>query len=354
MTDFVVLGSGSLARVVCYSLAASSARPIRVAVVGRKTATVEEICQVSRARAAIGESTAAFRAVTVPTWRPEELASVLARFVPDAVLLCASTQSPWEGVERPSAWTRFVARAGFGVTLPFHVELAETAARAAAASAPHSLFLNAAFPDAVNPVLAALRAPVFAGVGNVAVLAAAARAGLAGDGLEGELAVLAYHVHLHAPANAEDEALIYVDGLRVPATPLLAAQRRVNRREANQVTGLSAARTLLAAVGEDPVAAHLPGPAGLPGGYPVTIGARRIALRLPGGVTDQEAVQVNRRWAELDSVTVEGDRIRFTGAAAATLPAVCPGVPIEFPMADLAAVRLVLTQHRDRLRDTAG
>lgn len=350
MTDFVVLGSGSLARVVCYSLAAVAVRPIRVTVVGRNSATVEEICQVSRVRAATGSTPAAFQAVTVGTWRVEDLASVIASVAPAAVLLCASTQSPWEGGARPSAWTRFVSSAGFGVTLPFHVELAAVAARAVAEAAPHGLFLNAAFPDAVHPVLAALGLQVFAGIGNVAVLAAAARAVVP----SGDLAVLAHHVHLYAPTKPADEAHVYVDGVRVPGTPLLAAQHQVRRHEANQVTGLSAARTLLAAVADDPVPAHVPGPMGLPGGYPVTVGAGHIELRLPDGVTEEDAVATNSRWAELDSVTVTADRIRFTAAAAAVLPETCPDVPIEFPIADLAEVRAILAGHRDRLRSLAG
>ncbi|QUQ67035.1 hypothetical protein [Kutzneria sp. CA-103260] len=350
MTDFLVLGSGSLARVVCYSLAAVATRPIRVTVVGRDASVVGEIGQVSRVRAATGGNPVTFRGITLPTWRTEDLASVVAEVVPDAVLLCASTQSPWEGTARPSAWTEFTRRAGFGVTLPFHVELAEAAARAVAEAAPDSLFLNAAFPDAVNPVLSALGIPVFAGIGNVAVLAAAARARLAEDAEAGELAMLAHHLHLHAPANPDHEAVVYVAGKRVPAVPLLEAQRRVRRQEANQVTGLSAARTLFDVVGDATVHTHLPGPMGRPGGYPVTVGSRRIALRLPAGVTEDDAVAANQVWAEQDSVSVERDRIRFTGAAATMLPELGPDVPVEFPVRDLAEVRAALSRHRELLR----
>jgi hypothetical protein len=339
----VVVGSGGLARAVCYSLATLCPHPVRVLVLGRDPDRVAGLCFVAGTRAAVSGRPVRFTAGT-------DLAELADLPDLDGVLVCASSQSPWERRTRPSAWTALLGRAGFGLTLPFQAELALRAGRLLATRAPRPWLLNACFPDAVNPLLAGLGVPVLAGIGNVGLLAASAQAALGMSGQTG-LAMLAHHVHLHAPADGVPEALAWADGEPV-ADPgaLLAAQRDADRAELNHVTGHTAALVLTALLTGTPLDTHLPGPHGLPGGYPVRLHGPDLTLRLPSGVTEADAVAFNQNAALADGVVVDAGRVRFGPAATAELDQLAPAIAAGFPVGDLDSATAELGALRDRLR----
>ncbi|HET8683709.1 MAG TPA: potassium transporter TrkA [Micromonosporaceae bacterium] len=345
-----VLGSGSLAQAVCYGLGCAVAYPAEVVVVARSARPAADLCHVATVRAAISGHPVRFRPVVAALSDSDALAGVLDAARPAGVLLCASTQSPWERLTVPSAWTALVERAGFGLTLPLHAELALGVGRALATVSPRPWFLNACFPDAVNPVLAACGVPVLAGIGNVATLAAGLQAALrVAD--PGRLAVLAHHLHLHAPADPGDEARVWCDGTEVAEVgSLLAAQRAVSRLELNQVTGYAAALLLRDLLAGAEVATHVPGPEGRPGGYPVLIGPGRVALRLPPGVSEAEATAANQRWAALDGVALDAGRVVFGPVAEAHLRGLAPDLAGGFPLAEVATAAARLRELRDQLR----
>lgn len=168
-----VIGTGGLARAVCYALAAAT-QPVRVLVLGRDPVKTAEICWISGARA-IGTSDAppavTFQPVTVDLAAAGALAEALAEARPTAVLVAASRQSPWERINAPSAWTALIQRAGFGLTLPLQAVFAREAGRALAEHHPSGWLLNGCFPDAVNPALAGLGVAPLCGIGNVALTA---------------------------------------------------------------------------------------------------------------------------------------------------------------------------------------
>lgn len=349
----VLAGSGSLARSVCRSLAVAVRRPTDVAVVARSAGAVRDICFVAQARAALSGAPVRFTPVVVDLADPAALTGALTDIRPDGALLCASIQSPWERWDAPSAWTSLLDRAGFGVTLPLHAELAIDVGRALHRVRPDAWFLNACFPDAVNPVLAALGVPVLAGIGNVAILAASLQSALRLRRPD-ELHVLGHHLHLHAPARPEDEALVWRDGAPVAGVgTLLAAQRAISRPELNEVTGHAAALLLRGLLDGDEVLTNLPGPAGRPGGYPVRIGRLGVALRLPPGLTEARAVELNRHWSAADGVVVDGDRVAFGGPAAAALRPHLPDVADGFTVGGVLRVAAQLTEVRERLRKAA-
>ncbi|MCZ0991411.1 hypothetical protein O1M54_48450 [Streptomyces diastatochromogenes] len=177
-------------------------------------------------------------------------------------------QSPWEATRAPSAWTDLLSAGGFGIALPLHAVLARNVAQAIRSSRVPTLFVNACYPDAVNPLLHAEGLPVFCGVGNSATLAASLRAVLRPQAGE-RLRVLAHHAHLHAPADPADEARVWLDDRPVPHVgELLTAHRACSREELNAVTGHTAAVLAARLAAEQEVHADLPGPLGLPGGYP--------------------------------------------------------------------------------------
>ncbi|WP_431894786.1 hypothetical protein [Nonomuraea sp. bgisy101] len=344
MTELAVIGTGGLARAVCYALAVTGP-PARITVIGRDPARTAELCQVGMARAAIAGSGVTFRPVTDPL--PEALAAA----APAGVLLAASSQSPWESLSSPSAWTSLLRRGGFGLTLPFQAESAVRAGTALASASPGSWFVNACFPDAVNPVLAACGVPVLCGIGNAGLLAASLQTAL-GLPDQRELQVLAHHVHLYTPASPEDEARVWHQGRSLDDVgALLAAQRATSRTELNHVTGLTAARVLGCLLTGGDLDTSLPGPLGLPGGYPVRLAAGQLSLRLPPGLERAEAIAFNQRSALQDGVVVEGTRVTFGPAAREELARVAPDLAGGFHTADLESAAKAFTQLRDRLRD---
>src|SRR5205823_667349 len=140
---------------------------------------------------------------------------------------------------------------------------------------------------------------------NVGILAASLQAAL-GLPDQSRLRLLAHHAHLHPPRDGSDEAGAWLDGTPLPdVTALLATQRATDRTLLNRVTGLTAALVLSALLTGTTTDTHVPGPNGLPGGYPVRLAAGRVYLRLPAGVGEAEAIAFNQRAAERDGVRVE-------------------------------------------------
>ncbi|MEV1329717.1 potassium transporter TrkA [Micromonospora costi] len=345
-----VVGSGSLARSVCYSLAAAppaaaAAGPIRVTVLARGAAAndIARICQI---RAAVtGGDTVTFAAESL-----HDEADALARLQPGVLVCCASTQSPYEKTSSPSAWTNLIARAGFGVTLPLQAELVVRLARAVAEVSPRTVVVNGCFPDVVNPLLAALGAPVTCGIGNVSTLAACLSAAL-DHADQDDLAVLGHHVHLSEPARPDDEVRAWYAGRRLPdVTALLRPARALDRRELNDIAGHAAARLLLALVTGAEVRTSLPGPLGLPGGYPVALTGGSVTLRLPPGMSRAEAVAWNLRVGRGDGVGVVDGRVVYSPRAADALAPHVPDVAAGWPVAALDEVIERLTELRRRLR----
>ncbi|MFD2767152.1 hypothetical protein [Micromonospora eburnea] len=350
MTDphIAVVGSGSLARSVCYSLAAlaspAPATPIRVTVLARGSAA-SDIAGVCQIRAAVTGGGVTFAAESL-----HDEVDAMARLQPDVLVCCASAQSPYERTTAPSAWTSLIARAGFGATLPLQATLIVRLARAVAQASPRTLVVNGCFPDVVNPLLTALKAPVTCGIGNVSTLAACLQAAI-GLPDQDHLAVLGHHVHLSAPGHPDDEALAWYEGQPLPdVTGLLRAARAMDRRELNGIAGHAAARLLLALVTGAEVRTSLPGPLGLPGGYPVTVADGSVTLRLPPGVTRADAVAWNLRVGRDDGVEVVDGRVSHSPRAIDALAPYLPELAAGWPVAALDEVTERLTELRQRLR----
>lgn len=350
-SDILLLGSGSLARAICYALAAICTEDISVTVLSRAAQRAEDLCYIANTRAALTGSPARFQACEVPDYTRACLAPAFARIAPALVLNCASLQSPWEAGSAPSAWTDLLARAGFGLTLPLQSFVPIEAATAVKEQATPPLFLNASFPDAVNPVLHALGLPVFCGIGNVALLAASLRQAL-NLGPAARVQVLGHHWHLYPPGPEVPEALAWLDG--VPLTgvaAMLQRQRATPRAELNQVNGLTTAQLLIGIVTGQKMQVSVPGPRGLAGGYPVTIKGRSIATDLPEAWPLDRAKALNARWAREDGVAVfEDGSVLFSEKCRNAVCGHLPEMATPVSAALLVEVRARLLTLREQLR----
>ncbi|TDP95220.1 saccharopine dehydrogenase NADP-binding domain-containing protein [Labedaea rhizosphaerae] len=339
----VVVGSGAFARSVLYSIATEFTVPARVIILARNADKAAEVAYVAAARAAVSACPVEFDHRVVDLADGAAMTAALEESAPDVLVQCASYQSPWERIGAPSAWTELLRTAGFGIALPLQavplLDVVETIRKVA----PDCLVVNGCFPDAVNPVLAAAGYPILCGIGNISTISAA----ILGQSHQKRLHLLAHHLHLHAPEDAANEARIWLDGTEQDqVATLLAGMRAIDRAELNGIGGHAAAGLLDALVTGATLDTHVPGPLGLPGGYPVRVRDRRIELRLPDGLDAMTAVAWNQRMSVLDGVELDGDRIRLPAAIKEHAPELAEG----FPAAALRQACARLLDVREALR----
>ncbi|MEU3064677.1 hypothetical protein AB0P12_26355 [Streptomyces subrutilus] len=346
-----VVGTGAFASALVRALA-RRAHPLRLHVLGRDPGRARHLADLAGDHAFLAGARTTCAAGPLDPHDPDRARHLLGALRPDVLVIAGSEQSPAEARTTPSAWTDLLARAGFGLTLALQSSAAVRLATACAEASPGTGIVNACFPDAVNPLLHARGLPVACGLGNVATLASALAARLALPD-ERALHLLAHHAHLHAPPRPDDDARGWLDG--APLTDLrglLAPVRSRPRHHLNEVGAAAGAAAVAALAGAGPAhTGHLPGPRGLPGGYPVTVDHRSVALRLPEGVSPDRAVEWNLRRAELDGVVVGTDgTVRTTPRALDALRGHWPDAPSTYGPRDLEPVRDHLLHLRDRLR----
>ncbi|HET6858675.1 MAG TPA: hypothetical protein VFH94_16495 [Streptomyces sp.] len=347
----VVTGTGAFSADLVRALARSP-HPLRLHVLSRRPDRARDLAALAGDHAFLAGGRTVCTAGHLDPHDAEQPRRLLAALRPDVLVVAGSEQSPAEARTTPSAWTDLLSRAGFGLTLPLQTAMATNLARACAEASPDTTVVNACFPDAVNPLLHAAGLPVACGLGNVATLAAALSARLALPDQQ-RLHLLAHHAHLHAPADQDLDAQGWLDGAPLTGLrSLLEPVRARPRQHLNETGATTGAAAIAALAGSGPTyTGHLPGPNGLPGGYPVTVGHRDVRLRLPAGLTREQAVAWNLRRAELDGASVEpGGAVRLMPTALAALRVHWPDAPGVYDHHELGSVREQLLQLRARLR----
>jgi hypothetical protein len=346
-----IAGTGEFAGALARALARHP-HPLRLHVLGGDPGRARDLAELAADHATLAGTRTTCTPHHLDPADARQLRHSLAALRPDVLVLAASEHSPAEARATPSAWTDLLGRAGFGLTLPLQAARPRTLAAACADASPDTVLVNACFPDAVNPLLRAGGTPVACGLGNIATLAATLRTCL-GLGDQGRLHLLAHHAHLHAPADPEQDARAWLDGEPLPDLHhRLAAVRRRPRHHLNEIGAVAGAAAVAALAGAGPVhTGHLPGPDGLPGGYPVTVHHRGVQLRLPRGLTREQAVAWNLRRGELDGAVVDPDgTTRLAPTALAALRSHWPDAPATYGPHELPAMHRELLRLRAQLR----
>ena len=316
-----------------------------VSVLARDSAAAAEVARASAVLAWVSGTLTVFDGFAL-----DDAEEVLARVRPDVVVCCASEQSPYEKRTHPTQWTELIGRCGFGLTLPLQARVVTRLARLLSRVSPETLLINGCFPDAVNPLLRAVGLRVHCGIGNVATLAACLQAALNLPG-QRELAVLAHHAHLDAPREPDLEARAWLAGSPMPTVSgLLAGYRALPRTELNDLAGHAGARLVADVLAGTPTHTSVPGPLGLPGGYPVLVQDGHLRLNLPAGVSEEQAVEWNIRAGERDGITVRGGQVGYTPWAAEELSRFLPDIAAGWPAEALDEVGDQLIALRQQLR----
>ena len=92
----------------------------------------------------------------------------------------------------------------------------------------------------------------------------------------------------------------------------------------------------------------MPGPRGLPGGYPIALKGGRIDFDLPKGIDREAAIAWNVRFESENGLVVGSDgRARYTGRLHDALRAESPDIAAGFNVADLEQVWQAMRGLRD-------
>ncbi len=255
-----------------------------------------------------GDVAARFECIDV--LNKDALAEVLQRERPSMIVQCASLLSPWTVFEREDRVSGVLKRAGFILQISAQLPLLISTMQSIQLSACRCPIVNCSYPDVTHPVLARLNLAPTIGVGNAGMILGLAKATFR-DGQDAkDLRLIAHHSHVSSVVQAKfaPDAL---KGLRlfrgtseVPSEEWIGNRHPIPLdRELNAMTSAHAVEIILALLAENSsIRTAAPGPFGLPGGWPITITGRKIALDMPEGVTEEHALACNEQAASIDGL----------------------------------------------------
>lgn len=351
--DILFSGTGYFAEIMAGDIAATARTPLRVVIGGRNTSRMKWLVDACRARAAIHGSPVLFDSVALDTTSVETLMPPLDTLRPRIFVQSASAQSPWSVDTGESDWSHLVARAGFGMTIAFHALLAWRAASALKALGLDTHFVNTCYPDGVNPLLFAAGVPLTTGVGNIGIFGAVVTSRLP-QAEQGDVRVLGHHRHIvewRKPVGTRAGAPIraWAGAQEIDDVESLTRDIQLPYRDLNIISGASAVPVLLALAGEGRRRVHVPGPMGLPGGYPVQADAKGVTLDLPPGVSRDEAIAWNRQFEEADGVGIHDGRVVYSEKARSEIGRHSVDLANGFAANEIEAAAAALQALRTRL-----
>jgi hypothetical protein len=352
--DIVLFGTGNFAARIACDLSATAAEPTTVLIAGRNADRLSWLQTAANARAAMFRRPARFAARHVDLSVEGAAEEAIAAARPSVVVQAASVQTSTVISSSGNAWARLVAEGGLSATAVLQAPMSVRVARAISKVRPHCRLINCCFADVVNPLIAALGLPITCGVGNVAILAEAF-AGALEDRRPGSPKVLAHYQHLGAwrrpaPERHGPNARVWIDDQEVADVFARFAGVRLTREPAIEISGASGVPLMLAIAHGRDWTGHVPGPHGLPGGYPVAWRGGELALDLPPSMTRAEAIRWNAGFEEESGLVVESaGRARYTGALRDRLAALSPTLAEGFAVHDIEGVHEAMNTLRLRL-----
>jgi len=352
--DVLVAGTGAFAARVVFDLAAGAEKPLKVAIGGRNPERMDWLRTAANARAAIFGRPATFSIAPIKWDTPETIAETIAATTPRVIVQAATLQPPSVAHAGDSEWSRMVMSGGLSITSVFQALLSARTAQAMGVAGNKGAFINCCYADVANGIISAKGLPMTCGVGNVAILATMFEGDL-GIRQPGHIKVLAHHHNLgtwRGPA-AERGGIpprTWINGDEINDVYARFAHLRLTRTSAIDISGCTAIPIILALVGHLDQICHVPGPEGLPGGYPVKIEGGVLSLDLPDGVTRDEAIAWNRHFEEENGLVIADDgQVVCHGRLRTKLAAHSPELAKGFHVDDLELAYIDLLELRRKL-----
>ncbi|GGE02103.1 hypothetical protein SAMN05421774_101425 [Gemmobacter megaterium] len=352
--DILITGTGMFAGRIALDLAATARDPVRVVIAGRNRTRLDWLRTAGNARAAMFGTPARFATQPIDLLEPEASEALIRAHRPRLVVQAASIQTSTVISDGGSRWTDLVAEGGLSATAVFQALISGRMAAAISALSPRTRLINCSFPDVVNGMITEMGHQVLCGTGNVAILSNVFEG--ARDGLpDGRLRVLAQYQCL-APWRLAPEARtgafaprVFVGDRELDDPFATFRQCRLTPEPAIEISGASGVTLMLALIAGRPWQGHVPGPNGLAGGYPVRLQGDRLALDLPAGVAEAEAIAWNDAFERRNGLTVSQGRACYHGRLRALLEEAGWPHAGGFDLAALEPVCQDMAMLRDRL-----
>lgn len=245
----------------------------------------------------------------------KEVERVIKYVRPDLIIQAATLFNPYLLSKRRDAVALALKDSGAALQLPRQLPIIVTLMTAVRGIAPATPVFNLSLPDLTHPILDRLGLAPTAGLGNVTMywmrarVAYQARSGSSDPGRLETIRVLGHHNNGYAvfagepPVETERRCHVYVGdrGQRVDALAY-DGPKLSHGSELNLPTAAAALCALRAFLYDGDVSISVPGPLGLPGGYPVRIGSGRIQLDLPEQCVLDDAIAFNEAASRRDGL----------------------------------------------------
>lgn len=352
----IVFGTGSFAGRIVFDIAATAQDPVTVTLAGRNLERLDWLKTAGNARAVIFARPATFQSRTVDLSGRDAAAELIAELRPALVVQAASPQASAIIATRGNAWSQLIAEAGLSAMAVTQTMFSIRVARAIEATQPGCHFINCAYPDVGNTIIAALDLPVTCGVGNVSILASVFAAALKARE-PGRLKMLAHYQTItpfrHAPDSRKGRPpRVWLDDEEIADVYATLRDVKLTAAPAIDVSGAAGVPLMLALVSGREWRGHAPGPRGLPGGYPVACRNGHLELALPAALGTEEAVRWNQEFERTNGLYVDGDgRAHYTGMLYEKLHAISSDLAKGFDVRDFDRVFESMEALRARLME---
>ena len=265
-------------------------------------------------------------------------AELLKRIEPDIIISSAALKTWWVAqAALPKDTFVKLDEAGYGPWLPFHLTLIHKLMMAVKKSGMKRPVVNCSFPDAVNAILGKLGMAPTVGLGNCDLFLPWLRK-IVADRLNvplNEVAIyfVGHHFLCHvlnayrSTCNCPYYLKLVVDNKDV--TKQFDTDRLLIESNENMPKGMndhfivaaSAVKNTLGILQDTDALTYVPGPEGLPGGYPTRLSREGARVELPSEITRREAIRINEESQKLDGIErIEDDgKVVFTSKADAIM-----------------------------------
>lgn len=250
----------------------------------------------------------------------DRTAETLNRIQPDIIYNSATLQSWWVLAELPKEAYTALDRARYGPWLPMHLLLTYKLMLAVKKSGIDTMVVNAAFPDVVNPVLDKVGLSPLVGIGNVDNLIppltylAAKKLQVHPNRIQVYMLAphfISYYVGRYGDSGGAPFYLKFFCDDRdvtseIDITSILqgipTVYKRPGGRGAHPLVASSVVKIIYSLMNDTGTLGHVPGPNGLPGGYPANLSSQGVEVVVPSGMTLEECIEINEAAQKFDGI----------------------------------------------------
>lgn len=353
-TDILISGTGAFSGRIALDLAATSQETLHVVIAGRNRDRLNWLKTACNARASMFSRPISFDTYEIDLVQEGATDKLIADTRPTIAVQGASIQTSSVISDTGTQWTQLVAEGGLSATAVFQALISSRMARSISKLSPETGLINCGFPDVVNGMIADMDFKVLSGTGNVAILSNVF-AGAKGISDQSRVQVIAHYQNLAAWRKPASERVgtrpcrVFIDGQEIGDVFKEFESVKLTTEPAIEISGASGVTLIAAYAANKPWIGHVPGPNGLPGGYPVKLQDKILSLNLPDSVSEQDAIAWNASFEEEKGLIVKNGRAQYTGALLAALTRHGFRYADGFDVDDLETVCEDMLKLRDRL-----